>query len=197
MTPSGVKSSSRVWQLQCLCWVFQEHGSEISCSLQESRQTSLKQFDFLQRFSRSIDLWPSLFLLTTELQRFLIWLENITYCALFKWSLVSQVSSFLHTALGFHYYISYQPIICKWVILTVKPIIYNISITLTERQWSSEGIWKYFLKIACQHLRERRRGGKIEEMRTEGKKVLSNKRQKKQEVDGWGRAMIKKKNNRY
>lgn len=113
MTPSGVKSSSRVWQLQCLCWVFQEHGSEISCSLQESRQTYLKQFDFLQRFSRSIDLWPSLFLLTTELQRFLIWLENITYCALFKWSLVSQVSSFLHTALGFHYYISYQPIICK------------------------------------------------------------------------------------
>lgn len=64
----------------------------------------------------------------------LIWLENITYCALFKWSLVLGASSFLHTALGFHYYISYQPIICKWLMLTVERIIYNASITLMARR---------------------------------------------------------------
>lgn len=43
----------------------------------------------------------------------LIWQENIAYCALFKRSLVSQGLSFLHKAPGFHYYIRYQPIICK------------------------------------------------------------------------------------
>lgn len=64
----------------------------------------------------------------------LIWLENITYCALFKWSLVLGASSFLHAALGFHYYISYQPIICKWLMLTVERIIYNASITLMARR---------------------------------------------------------------
>lgn len=59
--------------------------------------------------------------------------NRITYCALFKWSLVSRASFFQGSALGFHYYISYQPIICKWLIPDSET--YNVKyINYTDRE---------------------------------------------------------------
>lgn len=81
-------------------------------------------------------------MLSAELHRFSNWRsgggggggENrITYCALFKWSLVSRASFFQGSALGFHYYISYQPIICKWLIPNSET--YNVKyINYTDRE---------------------------------------------------------------